>query len=155
VPGEQALELRSDQIFLEPELLRTVRVAYGNATNHSEILTLLANVLHAGTNSTPYSMVTAAGSPYTPAGLKDDEIVLNQWLAEDLNAATGATVSLTYFDPESGAALAERTNVFRMHSIVPMEPPWADRTLMPDFPGIEKAESESDWDAGFPLTYKI
>jgi ABC-type antimicrobial peptide transport system permease subunit len=155
VPGEQALELRSDQIFLEPELVRAAQTIYKDSTNHSEILTLLANVLRAGSNSTPYSMVTAAGSPFTPAGLKDDEIVLSQWLAEDLNAATGATVSLTYFDPESGAALAERTNVFRVHSIVPMEPPWADRTLMPDFPGIEKAESESDWDAGFPLTYKI
>ena len=36
-----------------------------------------------------------------------------------------------------------------------MEMPWADRTLMPDFPGIEKAESTSDWDAGFPLVHKI
>src|SRR5438046_8187565 len=36
-----------------------------------------------------------------------------------------------------------------------MELPWADRALMPDFPGIEKAESTSDWDAGFPLVHKI
>ena len=26
---------------------------------------------------------------------------------------------------------------------------------MPDFPGIEKAESTSEWDAGFPLIYKV
>jgi ABC-type antimicrobial peptide transport system permease subunit len=26
---------------------------------------------------------------------------------------------------------------------------------MPDFPGIQKADSTRDWDAGFPLTYKI
>jgi len=26
---------------------------------------------------------------------------------------------------------------------------------MPDFPGIEKAESTSEWDAGFPLVHKI
>ena len=42
-----------------------------------------------------------------------------------------------------------------VHSIAPMELPWADRSLMPDFPGIEKAESTSDWDAGFPLVYRI
>jgi hypothetical protein len=36
-----------------------------------------------------------------------------------------------------------------------MDPPWADRTLMPDFPGIENAEKASDWDAGFPLVHKI
>src|SRR5207237_3576637 len=51
--------------------------------------------------------------------------------------------------------LIGRTHTFRVHSIVPFEMPWADRTLMPNFPGIEKAESTSDWDAGFPLTYKI
>jgi ABC-type antimicrobial peptide transport system permease subunit len=32
---------------------------------------------------------------------------------------------------------------------------YGDRTLMPDFPGVAKAESTHDWDAGFPLTYKI
>src|SRR5690349_22760200 len=26
---------------------------------------------------------------------------------------------------------------------------------MADFPGIEKAESTSEWDTGFPLTYKV
>ncbi len=30
-----------------------------------------------------------------------------------------------------------------------------DRTLMPDFPGIEKAEHPADWDTAFPLTYNI
>src|SRR5207248_8688791 len=46
-------------------------------------------------------------------------------------------------------------NSFRVRSVVSMELPWADRTLMPNFPGIENAESTQDWDAGFPLTYKI
>jgi len=36
-----------------------------------------------------------------------------------------------------------------------MDLAWADRTLMPNFPGIENAESTQDWDAGFPLIYKI
>ena len=30
------------------------------------MLTFLANLLTQGTNATPYSMVTAAGPPYTP-----------------------------------------------------------------------------------------
>ncbi len=100
-------------------------------------------------------MVTAAAAPWTPANMRDDEIILNQWLADDLQAKPGDEISLTYFDPESGARLVERTNTFRVRGIVPMEMPWADRTLMPDFPGIEKAESTSDWDAGFPLVHKI
>jgi len=100
-------------------------------------------------------MVTAAGAPWTPAGMRDDEIVVNQWLADDLRVKPADEIALSYFLPESGTKLTEATNRFRVHGIAPMEMPWADRTLMPDFPGIEKAESTSDWDAGFPLTYKI
>ena len=55
--------------------------------------------------------------------LNDDEIVLNQWLAEDLQAKPGDALTLVYFDPESGARLTERTNTFRVHSIVPMQMP--------------------------------
>ncbi len=119
------------------------------------ILTYLATLLRAGTNAAPYSMVTAAGAPWTPSDLRDDEIVVSQWLADDLRVKPGDEIALSYFLPESGANLLEATNTFRVHSIVPMELPWADRTLMPDFPGIEKAESTSEWDAGFPLTYEI
>ena len=147
------IELRSPRVFLEPPVVAAAtRIENTNATF---ILTYLANLIAAGSNATPYSMVTAAGPPFTPAGMGDDEIVVNQWLADDLQIRPGDTVDLSYFLPESGVKLTETTNHFHVHSIVPLEPPWADRTLMPDFPGIEKAESTRDWDAGFPLMYKI
>ena len=119
------------------------------------LLTYIASLITSGTNATPYSMVTAADAPWTPAGLGDDEIILNRWLADDLKVKPGDLVTLVYYDPESGARLTERSNTFRVHSIVPMQMPWADRTLMPEFPGIEKAESTADWDTAFPLTYPI
>ncbi len=125
------------------------------SSNAQPLLTYLVNLITAGTNATPYSMVTAAGAPWTPPGLRDDEIVLNHWLADDLQAKPGDELTLVYFDPESGARLAERTNTFRVHSIVPMTMPWADRTLMPQFPGIEKAETTAEWDTSFPLVHKI
>src|ERR1043166_9580901 len=145
-------ELRSKRVFLDPQITKAALAA---ETNTQPILTYLANLMVLGTNQTPYSMVTAAGSPYTPADMHDDEIILNQWLADDLWAHAGDYISLSYFLPESGAKLEEGTNRFKVRVVVPMESSWADRTLMPDFPGIEKAESTSDWDAGFPLVHKI
>ena len=146
------LDLITERIFLD----EPVKVAALKATSDGNpILTYLATLLRSGTNATPYSMVTAAGSPWTPPDLRDDEIVVSRWLAEDLHVKPGDEIALSYFLPESGAKLEEATNTFRVHSIVPMAMPWADRTLMPDFPGIEKAESTSEWDAGFPLTYEI
>lgn len=125
-----------------------------HVTNATPILTYLVNTLRAGTNLTPYSMVTAAGSPYTPVDLAQDQIVLNEWLAQDLQVKVGDSVQLSYFLADS-AQLVERTNTFRVRSVVPMNGPHGDRSLMPEFPGIAKAESTHDWDAGFPLTHKI
>src|SRR5947207_2793349 len=100
-------------------------------------------------------MVAAAGPPYTSADLGEDEILVNYWLADDLHAKPGDSVELTYFLADSGSTLVERTNRFRIRAIVPLEGLYADRTLMPEFPGLAKAESTHDWDAGFPLVHKI
>jgi len=146
------IELHTSRVFLDPPVVRSSLTADSNA---QPLLTYLANLITVGSNAAPYSMVTAAGAPWTPPELHDDEIVLNQWLAEDLQAKPGDAVTLVYYHPESGARLTERTNTFRVHSIVPMQMPWADRTLMPQFPGIEKAETTADWDTAFPLVHKI
>ncbi|GDY18696.1 ABC transporter permease [Verrucomicrobiota bacterium] len=147
-----AIELRTPRIFLDPP---AVRAALAVDTNARPVLTFLVNLLRAGERTTPYSMVTAATAPLVPADLRDDEIVISQWLADDLKIGPGAEVALTYFLPDSGARLLEATNRFRVRSVVPLELPWADRTLMPDFPGIAQAERAGDWDAGFPLAHKI
>jgi putative ABC transport system permease protein len=144
--------LSTDRVFLDEPV---ARAALATTSNARPVLTYLVNLLRAGTNATPYSMVTAAGAPFTPADLRDDEIVVNQWLADDLQVRNGDEISLTYFLADTGAQLVERTNRFRVRSIVPLDGIHADRALMPEFPGIAKAETTQDWDAGFPLTHKI
>jgi ABC-type lipoprotein release transport system permease subunit len=42
-----------------------------------------------------------------------------------------------------------------VRTILSNQLPWADRTLMPDFPGLEKAETTKDWDFGFELVHDI
>ena len=178
-----SIELRSERVFIEDVLFRAATTLHdwryypplprsvaprpdeafdtndqrivAQFTNGQPILTYLVNLLSAGSNGTPYSMVTAAGPPFTPADMRDDEIIVNAWLAEDLGLKAGNSVSLTYFLADSGAQLIERTNTFRVRAVVPLDGIYADRTLMPDFPGIAKAESTHDWDAGFPLVHTI
>ena len=174
-PASNVLDVTSTRVFLDEPVARALLasdtpfteiiltngrvlprpVAFNAATNRTLILTYLVNLLRADTNTTPYSMVTAAGPPFTPPDLRDDEIIINEWLAEDLQARPGSEIELTYFLADSGAQLVERTNRFRVRAIVPLSGQYADRSLMPDFPGIAKAESTQDWDAGFPLTHKI
>jgi putative ABC transport system permease protein len=151
-PGaEPFVELSSRRIFLETAAAEAAARVPGGVP----LLTYLVNGLAAGGKLAPYSMVTAAGAPYTPAELRDDEIVINDWLANDLGVKPGDALTLTYYQADSGAQLAEATNVFRVHSIVPLQGVQGDRTLMPEFPGLAKAESTHDWDAGFELVHKI
>src|SRR5207244_536226 len=152
-PEPWSFELRSPRVFLEPAVVAASAQVRGS--NTVPILTYLANLIWTSSNTTPYSMITAAGPPYTTVAMGDDEIIVNDWLAEDIRVKPGDTLELSYFLPDSGANLTEATNRFRVRSIMPLSGIYADRTLMPDFPGIEKAESTRDWDAAFPLVYKI
>jgi ABC-type antimicrobial peptide transport system permease subunit len=144
------LELRSDRIFLDPQSRSAIASTGPRLANERDVLTYFVNELRDGPRATPYSMVTAAGSPWT-TNLADDEIILSQWLADDLAAKTNDQVSLKYFVLGSSHRLEEKERSFRVSRIVPPDLPWADRTLMPDFPGIAKAEKTENWDAGFRI----
>jgi putative ABC transport system permease protein len=141
-------ELRSDRIFLDPPVVEAVQHTF---TNNQPLITYLVNELHDGDKATPYSMVTAMGAPIVPPDMHDDEIIVSDWLTNDLAAKTGDTLSLTYYVIGNGRALEERTNTFHIRTVVPLAGAAADPSLMPDFPGLAQAESSRDWDAGFPI----
>ncbi|MDB6022876.1 MAG: FtsX-like permease family protein, partial [Pedosphaera sp.] len=151
LPDHAGVELRSSRIFLDPAVVAAARQVSPEA---QPVLTYLANELRAPPFATPYSMVTAAGAPLVPAGMRDDEILLNDWLAQDLQAQPGEKISLTYYIIGNGRALEEHDAEFVVRGIVPLAGAAADRGLMPDFPGLADAESTSDWDAGFPIQLK-
>lgn len=144
----QDVELRSARVFLDPVKIDAAETA---APDSSRLLTYFANELTHGTNSTPYSMITAMGYPIVPPDVADDQIIINDWLAEDLSAKVGDEITIRYYLLDAGRELLERTNTFRVHSVVPMAGAAADRDLMPDFPGVSDAETTRDWEAGFEL----
>ena len=113
------------------------------------VLSYLANRIRVGDRDTPYSLVTALDSPPAPAA--EDGITLNQWLARDLAAKPGDTVTLDYYVWKSEGRLETATAKFRVAQIVPIEGNAADRNLAPDYPGITESDSLHDWDPPFPL----
>jgi len=149
LPGLNTVELRTSRVFLDPPV---AEAALKSATNATGVLTYFVNELRVGDRSTPYSMVTATGTPVVPADLRDDEIIINRWLADDLNAQPGDEIELKYFAIGLGRQLEERTARFRVRSVIPLAGLAADRTLMPEFPGLEKAESTRDWDPSLPVS---
>ncbi|HEY3864278.1 MAG TPA: ABC transporter permease [Verrucomicrobiae bacterium] len=143
VPGGS--ELRSGRVFIDSNIVAAA------GPGRELVLTYFVNELRHGQKTTPYSMVTAASAPLVPADLRDDEIMITPWLADDLQAKPGDELQLAYFVLGMAGRLDEKRDTFRIRGITPAEGPMADRTLMPDFPGIAKAEKTENWDAGFAI----
>jgi len=152
-PVKGVLELRSDRVFLSPEVARAAR-----GPEAMGVLTYLATELGLGDRASPYAFVAAVGlldpeggggaesiSP-VPPDMKDDEIVINEWLRDDLGAAPGDTLRMTYSVLGPGRSVEPAgPERFRVREVIPIEPPLADRTLLPRFPGLADAASCTDW----------
>lgn len=163
VPGVKAVELRTPRVFLDGPVGDAVLGAGTNSVagllgrtmpfvRPTGVLTYFVNELRHGEQATPYSMVTAADAPVTPAGMADDEILITRWLADDLAADVGDELTLKYFVVGLSRALEERSAKFRVRAVLPMNAGVLDRDLMPDFPGMTDADNCRDWDTGLPIS---
>jgi len=148
LPG--GVDVRSKRIFLEPGVVDGIR----QELTTNRVLTYLVNTLKTQKGETPYSMVGAVENVSFFPELSEGEVVLNSWLAEDLQAGVGDSVSMTYFVVEGGSRLAERTSDFVVKAIIPLEGEAADKRWMPEFPGVADVKSARDWEPGLPLDLK-
>lgn len=147
----QTFEIASDRLFIDPELAHAITGAVPAA---QPVLSYLVNDLRVRDHAAPYSIVAAAtpaAAPFLPADLRRDEIVLNSWLAADLQARAGDEIQLTYFQLDAGGALEERPAKFRVRAVTALEGLAADPAWMPEFPGITDVEDQRSWDPGLPL----
>ena len=79
------------------------------------------------------------------------EIILNDWLAQDVGAKVGDIVRLTYHVVGSHGELPEVERHFKVRGIVALEGVAADRGLIPEVHGITDVDSFDEWDAPFPM----
>ncbi len=104
----------------------------------------------------------------------DDEVLVNQWLADQLKLQSGDKLKIDYFLPETvDGSEVEKSFVAQVEAVVPFtEPevgyrrsrpsrfkltptPFNDSALTPEVPGITDQASISDWDLPFALTRTI
>ncbi|MES2570061.1 MAG: ABC transporter permease, partial [Verrucomicrobiota bacterium] len=140
-------DLRTGRVFLEKPVIDA-------APRGLDILTYLVNELGSGDKVTPYSMVTAvdaAASGFLPAELSDDEIAINQWLADDLGVKHGDPITMKYFVMGERRQLEERTHQFKVLAILPMDEPQLNGSWMPDFPGLSDKKNCREWEPGFDI----
>jgi len=157
IDGGQRFQLGCDRIFMDP----SIATALPALTNSIGALTYLVNSI-ARTNGvplreTPYSFVVALTPSSDPAlgrvpsGMADDEIIVNRWLADQLNASTGDAVRITYYEFQALNQFIETNRIFKILRIIEMNELKTERELSPNFPGLTLAGKCADWDIGMPL----
>jgi len=161
--GSDVLQLESDRVFLDPETARAALAAHPGSS--FGVLSYLVNSItkRDGTErlSTPYSFMTACAPSENPAlspvppGMRDDEILINRWLAEHLEAGPGDRLTVAYYELLPSGDLAERTREFTVHGILEMKELATQPDLVPYFPGLTDVESCRQWDIGMPMDEEL
>ncbi|MFC2103891.1 FtsX-like permease family protein [Bacteroidota bacterium] len=137
-------EILSDRIFIDkpiPDAALNLNIP------NETILTYLVNSIRYNRKEMPYSFVSAL-----PAlDLGENEIIVNEWLASDLNVSINDTIELDYYIIGPLRTLEESTNKFVVKDIIPTQGNISNKSLMPLFPGLADAGSCSDWETGIPI----
>ncbi len=166
VGKEAALESR--EMVLSPEVVAAAEAAAGQAgLRYSETSIYLANNITRLDGdirgpTVPYSVVAAGdfASPFAPLvslsgsmlpALEGDGVVLNQWTADQLGAAVGDTVTMSFYRVAADGSWATFSKLFTVRGIAAMTGAAVDRTLVPQFEGLTDAPKISDWRPPFPI----
>lgn len=147
-PETGVIELQTERLFI-PDAAGAAARACG--VKPVGIFTYFVNSLVNGQRATPYSMVAAIGGEELFDAMGDDEIILNEWLADDLQAEPGDALCVAYFAISPTNTLIEQSRTFRVRQIVPMLGFASDASLMPAFPGLADAENCANWDPAIPI----
>jgi putative ABC transport system permease protein len=144
-------ELRSKKVFIDSIFCRAALNASKDSTG---IFTYFVNEIRSGDKVTPYSMVAAmdkSAGGLIPPDMQDNQIIINQWLADDLAASAGDRIELTYYVLDSMRKIQQQSTTFTVRSILPMDGPAVDPELMPDFPGLADVNNCRDWTPGVDI----
>ena len=173
--GDGYISLESQQFLLKPHVIEVAKAVAierinrpnreGDSLKFLPILTYLANTIATDERWIPYSTISALdperaislrlrdGSP-APT-LAEDEILINEWAAEDLAAKVGDQINLSYYVMGPREELLTQYAQFRLKGVLALVGLAADSGLTPKFPGVHDADDMSDWNAPFPIDLSL
>ena len=105
-----------------------------------------------GTPRALHYVVAAGISTLSEKPLADDEIVINQWTADQLGAKVGDHIRFKFYERQLNGALVNKssedvgfTSGFRVAAIIPMTGIGADATLTPSYKGLTDSDTIAGW----------
>jgi len=164
--GATLIEVTSEEFVIRPALVETIEAAAEDLQSSTQRLqAYMSNSLRIADQQVPYSMVLAldVSDGPTPFGrlehldgtaataLAADEILLNEWTANQLGAAAGDELHMRYYVVGIDEQLRTEEALFRVAGTVAMRSLAVDPELTPEYPGIEGVDNIADWEPPFPV----
>jgi len=143
--GNKLLEIKSERVFIDSVTAHAVNAL---SRRVKPVLTYFVNALSHDEKSTPYSFVSTLPDSVVPPG----KIIVNDWLAGDIDVKPGDQVGVRYYSVGLLRELETRERNFEVLRVVPMTGIYGDEGLMPDIPGLSDAGNCRDWDTGVPVS---
>ena len=89
-----------------------------NENKPERILTYFVNSIRFNNRITPYSFVSSSEKQTKILNIQDDEIIITDWLAEDLGSREGDLISIFYFIQEENRQFSEAKMDFKIKRII-------------------------------------
>lgn len=162
-PAQISVESRAfvlSRLLVDRITMTAEKLSWPNAV----MLTYLANKIDSGERTVPYSTVAAVEVDSWPDNVKlslvsgtmpkeQDEIVLNEWTADDLSAQVGDSIGLEFFEMDAAERFVTRRSGFVVSGVVRMTDAATNSLLTPVFPGIHDATNIAEWNPPFPIDF--
>ena len=166
VPEYGYVSLESEELVLPPRIVAAAQAESAQAEPTSIYLANSIRPVGDADREVPYSVVVGldpgAAPPLGPLPMQNvdelpelgpDDVLLNRWTVERLDAGVGQKVALSYYQWSKAEGLKTAVKEFRVAGVVAMEGRALDRNLVPAYEGITDAETIGDWDPPFPIEY--
>lgn len=157
LPERKLLQMESDRIFIDSMITHEALKIDQSVGSLTYLVNSIYRKSSNGLLETPYSFVEALtpsasrSMGVVPDGMRDDEIILNKWMADCLSAKPGDDVSISYYELTPFNKFAEKTADFKVRAILEMREVAGELDLAPRFPGLTDADRCTEWDIGMPM----
>lgn len=155
IEATNEIEISTERVFFEEKVSETLEKLpdaemilsyFVNGIGKSEVGSQKSEEKKAY-RTIPYSFVSSLEDIY----LGENEIILNQWAADDLNAKPGEKIKLRYLEIGPLRKLVDKETEFTLKEIIPMDSEWCAPSRVPHLPGLSDAGHCREWEAGVPI----
>ncbi len=150
--NNQWYDLKSNRVFMSSIWMEYLSSYTGKSY---PLFSYLTTEIEYQENHSPYPLVVGLNELNSMNKnsfiIGDDEIMINEWLSEDLSCRVGDQIKLKYYVMGDKQQLIATSKSFKVKEILKMDHNSLDREMMPDFPGIRQSEHCRDWDVGFKI----